>query len=559
MTMQRNIGNTRDLNQLDKEDILSFWPFGEFPPRVSQEIIQDWVQSLGPDIRYIICEVPVGGGKSPLALNLSGWFSRSFGDSYLLTPQKILQKQYEESFDKHLLHTLYGKSNYQCEGKNTNCDIGADIKPQCANCPHRDAIQRMPMAPNVVLNYTLALNLFKYVASDDGPVRSRKLLVFDEAHTLEHHLTEFNSIVFSEMRCKRLNIRFQVPKSIYEAMEWIRKIYIPAVTDKIAKSTPDVQRILTEMEFEPGRRLSMDEQRSIKDLRELKEHRQAIIEQLISKDIGEVDSRYVLVNESKTSFKFKELYGRHIFKELVEPMADKFLFMSSTILDKDSYCSDLGIDPDKTAFISIPSEFPKDNRPVIYMPTIKMTFGWSDDTPVARAERKKMIDRVVKLCRDVHPDETGVIHTGSFQVAAWLVKELSGKIPHQIMHHNPESGYTRDQVINDFQVDDGLPKLLISPSVTEGLDLKGDKGRFALFAKVPYPYLGDAWVKKRMSLSNTWYSIQALIAIIQGGGRVVRSPDDWGHVYILDSAWENLYRRAKYMIPKWWKDAYQEM
>ncbi len=63
MTMQRNIGNTRDLNQLDKEDILSFWPFGEFPPRVSQEIIQDWVQSLGPDIRYIICEVPVGGGK----------------------------------------------------------------------------------------------------------------------------------------------------------------------------------------------------------------------------------------------------------------------------------------------------------------------------------------------------------------------------------------------------------------------------------------------------------------------------------------------------------------
>jgi Rad3-related DNA helicase len=62
-----------------------------------------------------------------------------------------------------------------------------------------------------------------------------------------------------------------------------------------------------------------------------------------------------------------------------------------------------------------------------------------------------------------------------------------------------------------------------------------------------------------MSLSNTWYSIQALIAIIQGGGRVVRSPDDWGHVYILDSAWENLYRRAKYMIPKWWKDAYQEM
>ena len=181
------------------------------------------------------------------------------------------------------------------------------------------------------------------------------------------------------------------------------------------------------------------------------------------------------------------------------------------------------------------------------------------DGAVQRAERAKMIQRITELCNDIHPDENGVIHTGSFQVAKWLVKELSGRVKHQIMHHNPESGFTRDQVINDFQVDDGIPKLLISPSVTEGLDLKGDKGRFAIFAKVPYPYLGDAWVKKRMSLSNTWYSIQALIAIIQGGGRVVRTPDDWGHVYILDTSWEGLYRRAKYMIPKWWKDAYQEV
>ncbi len=555
----RNIGNCRDLQQLDEGNILSYWPFGEYPPRKSQEIIQDWIQTLGPEIRYILCEIPVGGGKSPLALNLSGWFSRNFGDAYLMTPQKILQKQYEDSFEKHLLHTLYGKSNYNCESKNTNCDIGSDIKPRCENCPHKHAFNRMPMSPNVVLNYSLALNLFKYVADDKGPVRHRKLMVFDEAHTLEHHLTEFNAISFSEMRCKKLNIRIQIPRSIPEALDWIRHQYMPALTTNIERASPDVQRILNDMEFDFGRKLSMDEQRAIKDLRELKEHRANIVEYLLSKPSEEVDMRYVLVNESKTSFKFKELYGKHIFKELVEPMADKFLFMSSTILDKDSYCHDLGIDPKKTAFISIPSEFPEDNRPVMYMPIIKMTYGWDADTAVQRTERRKMIQRIVQLCTEIHQGESGVIHTGSFQVAKWLVQELSGLIPHQIMHHNPESGYTRDQVINDFQEDDGMPKLLISPSVTEGLDLKGDKGRFAIFAKVPYPYLGDAWVKKRMSLSNTWYSIQALIAIIQGGGRVVRSPEDWGHVYILDTSWEGLYRRAKHMIPQWWKDSYQVM
>lgn len=551
----RNIGSTTDLNSLDTDDIQSYWPFAQFPPRVSQETIQEWVQNLGPNIKYILCEIPVGGGKSPLALNLSGWFSRSLGDAYILTPQKILQKQYEDSFEKHLLHTMYGKSNYTCESKNTNCDIGGDIKPQCPDCPYKNALRKVGSSPNVVLNYSLALNLFKYV-QDRRVVRPRKLMVFDEAHTLEHHLTEFNAISFSELRCKKLGLRFFNPKSIPEAMEWIIKEYTPKLRDRINRDTPPVQNLLNEIEFNPGRRVSVDEQRMIKDLKELTDHLRAINEDLMTKDIEELDYRYVLVSENKTSFKFKELYGRHIFKDFVRPMADKFLFMSSTILDKDSFCDDLGIDPEETAFISIPSEFELDNRPVFFMPTMKMNYGW--DAPEKQKERRQMIGRITQICKDLHADENGVIHTGSFQVAKWLVEELENRIPHQIMHHNPGSGYTRDQVIADFQEDDGMPKLLISPSVTEGLDLKDDKGRFAIFAKVPYPYLGDAWVKKRMALSDTWYGIQALIGIIQGGGRVVRSTTDYGHVYILDEAFEMLYRRTKRMIPKWWKDSLEE-
>lgn len=552
-----NIGNTRDLSKLDTDDIQSYWPFGEWPPRNSQRIFQDWLINLPPNIKYIIGEIPVGGGKSPLALNLSGWLSRNMGDAYLLTPQKILQKQYEDSFEKHLMATLYGKSNYRCEPKSTNCDIGSDIKPRCEGCPHKDAMMGMAYSPNVVLNYSLALNLFKYV-KDERIVRRRKLLVFDEAHTLEHHLTEFNAISFSDMRCKKLGLKFLVaPKTIYEAMDWIQRQYIPALRDKISKEMPKVQAILDEMSYDNGRRLTMDESRAIKDIKELKSHLESINEQLVMKPIEEVDSRYVLVNEGRTSFKFKELYGKHIFKELVMPMADRFLFMSSTILDKDSYCSDLGINPDETAFISLPSEFPEDNRPVIFMPTMKMVWGWDEDTPQKRNERKRMVDKVVQLCKDLHPEESGIIHTGSFQVSKWLVEEIANRVPHQVMHHNPGSDLKRDEVINDFQLADGIPKLLISPSITEGLDLKDDKGRFAIFVKVPYPYLGDAWVKKRQSLSNTWYSIQALIAMIQGGGRVVRSDTDWGHVYILDTAFEQLYNRSKYMIPQWWKDAYQ--
>ncbi len=555
----KNIANTRDLLELDRDDILSYWPFGEFPPRKSQELIQDWVQTLGPEIRYLICEIPVGGGKSPLAMNLSGWYSRSFGDAYLLTPQKILQKQYEESFEKHLLHTVYGKANYKCAPKDTNCDIGDDIKPRCEVCPHKDAIQRMAYSPNVVLNYALALNLFKYVAAKkNSPVRRRGLLVCDEAHTLENHLTEFNSISFSEMRCKKIGIPFRQHSNIASALEWIKFQYMPALKEKVNQMMGQCEHIIGEIEYSP-RALTKDEERLLKDTKELGDHIESIEEQLLAKPIHELDERYVMVADSKTSFKFKELYGKHIFKALMEPMADRFLFMSATILDKDAYCSDLGIDPDKTAFISIPSEFPEENRPFIFMPTMNMKYGWDSDSVAQRNERKKMVNKITQLCKEIHPDDNGVIHSGNFQIAKWLVSELSGKIPHQIYHHNPDSGYKRDTVINEFQQDDGIPKLLISPSVTEGLDLKDSLGRFVIFAKTPFPNLGDAWVKRRMNLSGTWYSIQALIAIIQGGGRVVRSPDDWGHVYALDSGLAQLINRNKKILPAWWLEAYQEM
>ena len=98
----------------DKDNIYSYWPMKNSIPRISQNKVLDWIDSLPSHIKYILCEVPVGGGKSPLALNVSAWFGKNFGNSYILTPQKILQKQYENSFEKRFLHSLYGKSNYKC-------------------------------------------------------------------------------------------------------------------------------------------------------------------------------------------------------------------------------------------------------------------------------------------------------------------------------------------------------------------------------------------------------------------------------------------------------------
>lgn len=252
-------------------------------------------------------------------------------------------------------------------------------------------------------------------------------------------------------------------------------------------------------------------------------------------------------------FQFKRLTGSFSFRRIIDPMADKFLMMSSTILNKEGFCRDLGIKEEDTAFLSMTSEFDIENRPVYYMPKARMNAKWK--LPENETSRQTMLSAVDTLL-GMHAEESGIIHTGNFEIARWLVENIN--TTHRIYHHNPDSGDDRNSVIAAFQ-GDPKPSVLISPSSTEGLDLKDDLGRFAIFAKIPFGSLGDQWIKRRMEMSPEWYQRRALIDIIQGGGRVVRGGDDWGNVYILDESWTHLHKNALHMIPQWWRDGYQRV
>lgn len=531
------------------ESILKYWPMPTSVPRNPQVEALEWIEKLPPYIKYILCELPVGSGKSALGLNFSGWASQSLGNSFVLTPQRILQRQYENSFDSKRLCSLYGKSNYDCEPKNTDCNLGGDIKPKCDNCPAKLAFGSAAASPNMVLNYKLALLLFKFATE----LKPRKLMIFDECHTLENHLTEFNAVTISELRCKKVDMSYYAPKTMERALEWIEADYLPKVNKRFVELEKIVLAINDDMEFNP-RSPSKEEREAFRNYKDTKEHLESI-DSIMMMPPQELRERFVLVTEKK-SFRFRELYGKNVFHSLVKPMADKFLFMSATILNKDAFCKDLGLNSDEAAFISIPSEFPVDNRPVLFIPQMKMNFEWNNDSNLNN--RKDMLLKVKEIC-DLHKDESGIIHTGNFQIANWLVNGLQGVVDHDILHHNPESGFVRDDVIAGYLENAPItPSLLISPSITEGLDLVGELGRFCIFVKVPYPNLGDEWVKRRQELSNEWYARQAFINIMQGAGRVTRSKEDYGNTYILDASFGYLYSSMFKYIPHWWRDAYLE-
>lgn len=531
-----------------KKNILDYWPF-EYDPRPNQVTALEWLANQ--DAKYLLLEAPVGSGKSNVAVTYSQYLSESpsgqRGNSFILTPQRILQEQYERSFrgiPAIKMFSFYGKSNYACKQKHTTCDIGELVKPRCDYCPFSVAKATAKRTSDTVLNYKLALTSFAYT----NTFKQRSLLVFDECHTLESHLVDFDALAITKWRCDKYKIRFVLHKKFEKALKWISETYLPQIRDALKNLELAIEPLLEKS----GNELTRTDLNKLREFSGLTDHVDETT--LMTRRTPEyLDEHFVLVWDP-TKFQFKRLKGAYSFHKIVVPYAKRFLMMSSTILNKDGFCEDLGISSKDTAFLSLSSEFPKEKRPVIYMPQCRMNAKWKESNNADG--RKQMTDTVRVILNDLHSEHHGLIHTGNFEIAKWLVGNLEDHIPQKIYHHNPEGGDDRNSVIEAFQ-QDPKPAVLISPSSTEGLDLKDDLGRFAIFCKVPFGYLGDQWIKRRMELSLRWYHRRALIDIIQGGGRIVRSDEDFGTVYILDASWNYLYQQAFQMIPKWWQEAYR--
>ena len=88
-------------------------------------------------------------------------------------------------------------------------------------------------------------------------------------------------------------------------------------------------------------------------------------------------------------------------------------------------------------------------------------------------------------------------------------------------------------------------KVLVGSGMSEGLDLKGDKGRWQVILTIPYPSYGDAWVRRKAKAESHWYTWAATQELVQKFGRISRGPDDWGVTYILDSRFESFFCKAR--------------
>lgn len=532
------------------KSIFDSWPHPNKAIRDRQAQALEWLEQQSA--KFLILQAPVGSGKSLIGKTFSNYLSMDGrGSSYFLTPQKVLQKQYEDTFVNDHMLSLYGKGNYTCSPKNTTCDIGSVIKPKCPSCPYRTAFAAATEAPNVVFNYRLALLLFSFHPKfQQAP--PRKLMVLDECQVLENHLVDFDAITINRRFVEtKLEMKWPILNRLVEVVEWCREHYLEKLNDYVHELEKQVAPILTS-----GRNPSVSDIKLLRHFNAMDEH-YGEIEFICHVPVDSLAAKRVLVKDA-ISYTFKSLYGADNFK-IIDDKAERYLFMSGTI-DRRGFCRDLGIPYEDAAFLSVTSEIPVENRPIRFIPVMKVNATW--DKPERATDRENLLT-TVKTIMDHHENDSGVIHTANFKLADWLVTQLKSYAKQnniKIVHHNPndeESGDRNHAIEEYLQIaSSGERAVLISPSVTEGLDLMGDLGRYSITVKVPFGNLGDDWVKTRMELSGEWYRRQAVFQVLQASGRTVRSPTDHGTTYILDENWQRLMDSSLALIPDWWREGY---
>jgi Rad3-related DNA helicase len=241
----------------------------------------------------------------------------------------------------------------------------------------------------------------------------------------------------------------------------------------------------------------------------------------------------------------KPMNPERYLKHTVWDRGRKFALLSATILNKEAFCAGVGLDPDKVALVDVPHTFPVENRPLYDVTRGKMTYEHREETLPA-------IARVLVRIMQRHADEKGLVHCHSYAI--------QGQLESLLREFGAESRIrTHDRADRDPQLEawkrSDDPDVFLSVKMEEALDLEGDLCRWQLLCKAPYPNTRDSRVARRLEDDQWgWYYRTALRTVIQGCGRIVRAPDDYGATYLADSSLVDLFDRARVDMPDWFAD-----
>lgn len=504
--------------------------FGDSPP------LPEWVKFVRPhqwdayaDILYhldggkkvVFLSAPTGSGKTLIAEMVRRSFQQRA--AYVCTT-KTLQNQVERDFS--YASVIKGRANYRTlnypDQKWLACDLceqRARLDPcrYCSDvelCPYKVARNRAGASPFAVANTAYLL------AEGNGErsiLRDRGLIITDEADALEDELMRHIEIGLSPRLMKRLGISPPEKKTVVDSwQEWMDDTALPALRRQLKK-------------------LGNQDPKEVREAKHLK--------RLVDRMNGlRFDEDWVYTGYDSGWVTFKPVKVDKAAPSYLWPIGKQWLLMSATIISAQQMAEDLGLDDGEWAVVDVPSTFPVENRPIYVEPVANMTAKTKETAWPLALQRLQQIA--------TWHDERILVHTVSYALADFLVKGLGDRA---ITYRSAKE---REDALEEFL---SSPNgILCASSFERGIDLPYDDCRVVVVAKVPFPYLGDKQVSKRLYSKGGqgWYSMQTVRSLVQMTGRAMRHEDDSAETYIIDQQFiEQIWRKKKHLLPDWWKDA----
>ena len=504
--------------------------------------VEEAMEVYDSGAKVVWLDAPTGAGKTIIA-ELIRRMART--KALYVCSTKSLQAQFLHDFP--YAHVLKGRANYPTMDHpfpNVTCGdctkVGNDGTCHWCDrtdlCPYRRAKASALRSEIAVLNtaYLMA------EANNAGRFAGRGLSIMDECDMLERELMSFVEFNMGFRQLEQLGV--SAPKKgshTKTIMSWIGDDLRPAALRKL-------------VELRSVSSLWGD----VKHVRKVQAAERAVqaIDQILKvAGADETGEGWVRDNDAGPMV-LKPITVNAFGGEVLWSHADKWLCMSATIISSDQMSDALGLTPEIGGHrtVTVPMTFPVEHRPIYQCPVATMT---AKDKATAWPQMVKGIVKVLER----HRDERVLVHAVSYALANEIVKGLqaAGLNRDIVTYRTPTD---RDDAVARYRRTPGA--VIVAPSLDRGVDLKGDDCRVVIVAKVPFPYLGDPQVSKRMHMpgGKQWYAVQTVRTIVQMTGRGVRSKDDWCATYVLDSQFgSNIYKRHKRLFPEWWREAVEFM
>jgi ATP-dependent DNA helicase DinG len=526
------------------------------------------------EIDSAVVYAPTGYGKSILAMFASRVLQRLSYSGYVLTVDLLLQQQYENDFKNFRLnfHSIKGTENYKCHEngqtfKNGEChSMNLSYKQlttlKCyQKCAYLQARNRAIRAPVSLLNYQYWLMQRNHVARKVGdpnkvPFQERDFIFFDECHKLDDIVQNSFSIkINNDFSDQIVSLNHLLLDNGYLLEDRIDSEKIDSILEVFQNSSnkilikeklielknllynytskeEDMKKFMSQ-DIEEGDYVPDEWKRIFNIINELDDIQSRLEDYVEIAD--EVGYKNIIIRNDEEFVEFVSLMDDFLIKKYVLKRSGFKIFLSATLGDVTKYAKVIGLS--QMRVLNLANRFNYDRSPIYFTRDLRL------DYENKKHNLQKAIDLVDHIIATKHLNSNGIIHTGSYEFTKALL--LRSKFRRRFIDYDSSNKRSR---LKKFLNPKTSNKILIGPSLLEGLDLYDGLCRFQIFFKVPFPSLKDPLVNEKLKYFPLWYSWKTSISVIQGSNRGVRHTNDWCDTFFIDSCIIDLLKRKLFDV-----------